>query len=531
MAPLLEQDYLIALREFATYFTSKNISIQTVRQLSTLTQLNNAKNYILNNYSHQTEFKLENFLTLTHWFYKKALDYDIINSKLQLDKENSSIIQFLNRIVNSNFMVNENKFSIDQLRDLKIVHSDIHSCFSNSGNNYLENLFNEYNAQIHSSSQQNLNNNQSSNDRNYSRFLSSTPEAQKLIFNVNKSVRYTNHESIFDIHISKGTTPSSIFFNRFPKPHFDKDEFFVEKHNEIIENTQKAIIDLIKHSLKSKIESLTTEINTFKNGINDSNINPNDLVDFIFKKEEEALKTKFIAMKNKAERCEVRKFVVNTRSNDKNQHSDRRMNSTANNSINNENDSLNYSNVSNESVNNSSVSWGRNRNYYYDNSDNNRSRSNIRSRSRTPSNRSHFSPRLNRNYNSYNNNSSNDRCNNARSNNARSNNYRDNNDRSNNDRSNNDRSNNDRSNNDRSNNDRSNNDRSNNDLSNCNRSNNNNSNNDRSINDRSNNDRSNNDRSNNDRSNNHHSNYHHSRRNNINTINSRYNLQSSIGRH
>ena len=49
-----------------------------------------------------------------------------------------------------------------------------------------------------------------------------------------------------------------------------------------------------------------------------------NLVDFIFKKEEEALKTKFIAMKNKAGRCEVRKFVVNTRSNDKNQHSDRR---------------------------------------------------------------------------------------------------------------------------------------------------------------------------------------------------------------
>ncbi len=53
------------------------------------------------------------------------------------------------------------------------------------------------------------------------------------------------------------------------------------------------------------------------------------------------------------------------------------MNSTANNLINNENDSLNYSNVSNEGVNNSSISWGRNENYYYDNSDNNRSRSNI----------------------------------------------------------------------------------------------------------------------------------------------------------
>ena len=59
-----------------------------------------------------------------------------------------------------------------------------------------------------------------------------------------------------------------------------------------------------------KIESITTEINTFKNGINDSIINPNDLVDFIFKKEEEEMKTKFIAMKNKADRCEVRKFVV-----------------------------------------------------------------------------------------------------------------------------------------------------------------------------------------------------------------------------
>ena len=523
MAPLLEQDYLIALREFATYFTSKNISIQTVRQLSTLTQLSNAKNYILNNYSQQTEFKLENFLTITHWFYKKAFDSDIINSKLQLDKENSPIIQFLNRIVNSNFMVNDNKFSTEQLRDLKIVHSDIHSCFSNSGNNYLENLFNEYNAQMQSSSQQNINNNQSSNDRNFSQFLSSTPEAQKLIFNINKSVRYKNHDSIFDIHISNGTTPSSIFFNRFPKPFFDKDELFVEKYNEIIEKTQKAIIDLIKDSLKSKIESITTEINTFKNGINDSSINPNDLVDYIFKKEEEEMKTKFIAMKNKADRCEVRKFVVNTRSSDNNQHSDRRMNSTANNSINNENNSLNYSNVSNESVNNSSVAWGRNENHYYDNSDNNRSRSNIRSR--TPSNRSNFSSRQNKDYNSYNN-SNNDRFNNARTRNSRSNNYRFNNDHSNFNRSNNNNWNNERLNNDRSNNNRSNNNRSNND-----RSNNDRSNNDRSNNDRSNNDCSNYSRSNNNRSNNDHSNNDRSRRNNTSTINSRYNLQSSIGRH
>ena len=180
-----------------------------MRQLSTLSQLNNAKNYILNNYSQQTEFKLENFLTLTHWFYKKALDCDIVNSKLQLDKENSSIIQFLNRIVNSNFMVNENKFSLDQLRDLKIVHSDIHSCFSNSGNNYLENLFNEYNAQMHSSSQQNFNNNQSSTERNFSRFLSASTEAKNLIFNVNKLVRYKNHESIYDICFY--TSESSVY--------------------------------------------------------------------------------------------------------------------------------------------------------------------------------------------------------------------------------------------------------------------------------------------------------------------------------
>jgi hypothetical protein len=507
MAPLLEQEYLIALREFATYFASKNISTQTVRQLSTLAQLSNAKNYILNYYSQQTEFKLENFLTLAHWFYKKALDYDIINSKLQLDKENSSIIQFLNKIVSPNFIVNENKFTTEQLRDLKIVHSDIHSCFSNSGNNYLENLFNEYNAQIHSSSQQNFNNNQSSTERNFSRFLSASTEAKNLIFNVNKLVRYKNHESIFDIHISKGTTPGSLFFNRFPKPFFDKDESFVEKYNEIIEGTQKAIIDLIKDSLKIKIESITTQINTFKNSVSDNNINPQELVDFIFKKEEEALKTKFIAMKNKADRCEVRKFLVNTRSNDNNQHSGQRMNSTANNSINNENDSLNYSNVSDESVNNSSVAWGPNQSYYYNNSNNNRSRSNTRSPSR--SNHSHFSPRPNRNYNSsYTRdfNSSNHNSNNSRSNNYRSNFERSSNNRSNNDRLNNGRSNNDRSNNERLNNDRLNRDRSNNG---------------RSSNDFSNNDRSNNNRLNNDRS----------RRNNNNSINSRYNLQSNIGRH
>ena len=387
MAPLLEQDYLIALREFCTYYI-KTISKPTIRQLTSLSCLNNAKTFILKEHN---EFTIENFLFITHWLFSYALKFDIVASQIHLDKENNKIMQFLQKIIENNFTVNNQKFTNDQLKDLKIINSDILSAFGSSHNAYLDFLFSQH--------QSRNDNNEVSPDievenleRKFDEFIKSNQEAKKLVYNVNKYLRFKNHQALFEIHSSKKTTPHSLFFCRFPEPFFNKDQDFIEKYNSIIEKTQSDIICLIRESLLYKIDAINTEINTFKNSNrNDDNDNNlldlNEFVSYVMKKEENALKNNFIAMKNRAQRCVVKKFEVKPSRSNRVSHNNMNNNSIIELSENSENYSLNNSNFS-TNTNNRSISWGHNtHNNYYDGDSRHRESSRRRdnSHSRDPS--------------------------------------------------------------------------------------------------------------------------------------------------
>ncbi len=84
--------------------------------------------------------------------------------------------------------------------------------------------------------------------------------------------------AIFDIHKRKKTTPSSLFFSRFPMPFFPNDENFVNKHNLIIQTAQNSFIGLINDTLHEKIDQIKVEINTFKNGLEYVTVISDDLV-------------------------------------------------------------------------------------------------------------------------------------------------------------------------------------------------------------------------------------------------------------
>jgi hypothetical protein len=237
-----------------------------------------------------SEHNVENFLDITHWFFKKLLDYDISGSNIHLNKDNLCIVQFLNKLLEKKFSIkNQFTFSKEQLRDLKIIHSDIMSVYSNSNDSFLDFL-----VQGHNNS--NNNNSQTTNLRNFKRILKSSRGDKSLVFNINKVLRFRNHITIFDIHKRKKTTPNSLFFSRFPMPFFPNDESFVNKNNLIIEQAQNSFMEIINETLHEKIEQIKVEINTFKNGLEGVTVNSDALVSYVEKKEEDALKSKFIAI-------------------------------------------------------------------------------------------------------------------------------------------------------------------------------------------------------------------------------------------
>lgn len=91
-------------------------------------------------------------------------------------------------------------------------------------------------------------------------------ENNKLIFLLNKSIRYKNHVAIAKIHINKRTTPNTLFYNRFPRPLFPYDVNFINKYNIIIENFQKETLSLMNETVENELKIIDTEIISLKEG-------------------------------------------------------------------------------------------------------------------------------------------------------------------------------------------------------------------------------------------------------------------------
>ena len=91
-----------------------------------------------------------------------------------------------------------------------------------------------------------------------------------LHFRLEKVTRFNNSLTILKKHQEKKTVPSSLFFNRFPKPHLAHNRKFIEGHDKIIQETQVKFLeyDIKMHEeeikiLEEDIESIKTFINKF----------------------------------------------------------------------------------------------------------------------------------------------------------------------------------------------------------------------------------------------------------------------------
>jgi hypothetical protein len=175
---------------------------------------------------------------------------------------------------------------------------------------------------------------------------------------INKKLRYKNHINIINTHQNNQTTPSSLFFNKFPKPFLNDDIAFVEDYNKLVREFQTKSLNLISNSLNARVSLIDTKLSDIKSNLIEKDLDET-LCNNNFSKLEtdnnNSLANQFQRANEKVLRCSNKPFVAgqlqkqNKRFNDNNT-------SSHNNSINNinstfgSNTSSNTSNISSRSV-------------------------------------------------------------------------------------------------------------------------------------------------------------------------------------
>ena len=133
----------------------------------------------------------------------------------------------------------------------------------------------------------------------------------KILNLMEKIAKFKNHINIFRIHLSKNTTPSTLFFNRFPKPMFYDDEQLINSYNDIILVAQT---DMIKASIKSCEDKLKYYEDELLGYINSLNSNDRNIKEFYKKLEDGKLESlsEFFSKKSEiAERAISRPYTKN----------------------------------------------------------------------------------------------------------------------------------------------------------------------------------------------------------------------------
>jgi hypothetical protein len=132
-----------------------------------------------------------------------------------------------------------------------------------------------------------------------------------------KLLRYENHVKIFTTHLENNTTPSALFYNKFPEPFLNDDVEYVQKYNNLIAVFQAEAIILSKSFLEKRINTLNSKLNSIKDNLsrNNSEIDINKCFSEIISHQNSNLKERFEKANTKATRAKSipfkagRKFI------------------------------------------------------------------------------------------------------------------------------------------------------------------------------------------------------------------------------
>ena len=131
----------------------------------------------------------------------------------------------------------------------------------------------------------------------------------------NKKLRYENHIKIFKTHIENGTTPSSLFFNKFPRPLLSDDHEFVEEHNNLIKDFTMKNMQLCENFLNKRVITIDTKLGEIKSNLSHCNSSQdfNPKFDQLFQNNQKSLEETFRKANEKALRCKSVPFIAGKR--------------------------------------------------------------------------------------------------------------------------------------------------------------------------------------------------------------------------
>ena len=133
-------------------------------------------------------------------------------------------------------------------------------------NNNIQNLHNR----IDSFSNSRINNNSNISANNLNNPISNSYDENfkdidsfKIEKFYNKIIRLKSHENIHKLHLNNKTTPSSLFYDKFPKPMFFDDPDLINAYSICQDSMMKANMT----AYSKKIDYYTNELNTYTNSI------------------------------------------------------------------------------------------------------------------------------------------------------------------------------------------------------------------------------------------------------------------------
>jgi hypothetical protein len=272
------------------------------------------------------EINIKNFLFCCFYFYEhlqSVIDFDVFCK----NKDNRSIYTLLTSI-NSQYsqMIKCDKLNQSQIDKLKIIHSDMVCKFNLKDNDVIKDLVLERVDQILAARQTGERNNSEivNNDHNNQHVsLNNITNKHKYEFFhlknlLNKQLRYSNHINILKIHKTKSTptVPVSLDYTRFPMPFFNKDQKFIDKHNNLIREFQNKSIEMIQVHIEEQLSIIEDRIIQEKEKILGlsyiglGSIQIDNIICFLRSEEEKKLTKTFMLNQRRAEKCKNEPFTL-----------------------------------------------------------------------------------------------------------------------------------------------------------------------------------------------------------------------------
>jgi hypothetical protein len=296
--------YVTFISKFKPDFTSLNTQQLTQLKTKYESQLSTLAS------ATRTDFNSNNFVTnffnaFTHYSNIKLRNNIFIQDILHI-----KIIELLDFFTQNNFSftsLSSQSFNSTQTETFKTYLAESQSRIEHT-QLLLNTAVNANNSNIENETSRR----KTLNDINPTQFVNFENSKDFISSLFNKKHRYENHINIIKTHLQNETTPSSLFYNKFPTPLLNDDPEFVEAHNNLIKEFTTKSMKMSDHFLNNRITIIDNKLSEIKSNLSSLNWTQdfNQKFEDLSKNARKNLEEAFRKANEKALRCKNVPFVA-----------------------------------------------------------------------------------------------------------------------------------------------------------------------------------------------------------------------------